>query len=84
MNRLICSILLSALSIFTVAHAKPLLSSPGASSLANIGRHTPLVKGFGYSGSLFDLSGYGASYKFSVDVFLGYLMDVFNINVLVD
>ncbi len=84
MNRLICSILFTSLSLSSIAHTKPLLSSPSASSLTSLGRHTPLVQGFGYSGALFDFSGYGASYKFSLDVFLGYLMDVFNINVLVD
>jgi len=48
------------------------------------GGSTPLVKGFGYSGSLFSVYGLGLSYNFELDIFLGYVMPILHIFVLSD
>eukprot|EP00347_Sterkiella_histriomuscorum_P008000 403346751 len=48
-----------------------MLSSEVAPLLAPSGK-TPIVEGFGYTGALFDLANFGATYKLSLDAFLGF------------
>ena len=41
---------------------------------------TPIVEGFGYEGSLFEIMNFNFSYGFSVDAFLGYEAPLFYYN----
>jgi hypothetical protein len=61
-----------------------MLTADNSVTLMSPGGKTPLVKGFGFHGSLFNLYGYGISYRFQLDLFLGYVMPIFHIFVLSD
>lgn len=49
-----------------------ILKSGEATSVFSPSGKTPIVEGFGFSGSPFTVLGYGISYKLSLDAFLGY------------
>lgn len=57
-----------------------MLTSENSKKLYDSAGKTPLVKGMGFKGSLFNFAGIGLSYKLSLDAFIGFAAPVFYID----
>ena len=77
-------LLLSCSSSAVLGAQRPQLTSDNSVTLVSPGGSTPLVKGFGFHGDILNVYGFGISYRFQMDVFLGYVMPIFHIFVLTD